>query len=347
MVNKCKANPLITKFDIKASRPDFEVMGVFNPGVAQAGDEVVLLLRVAERPLQRYPESYSCPVFDRKTGKVVVHNIPMHAEGVDMDDPRVVVTPRQNYLTSMSHLRVARSADGIHFTIDDHPALEPMTEYEAFGVEDPRITCLDGTYYIACSSASELGIVVSMYSTQDFKAFTREGVLFTPDNKDVAIFPQKINGRYYALHRPSTSHYGKPEIWIAASPDLHCWGEHRILAGVRTGSWDNGRVGASAVPFLTDRGWIELYHGADGNNRYCLGAMLLDAEEPWRVLKRSRVPLAEPSEPYELDGFFGNVIFSCGCLVRGEEVTVYYGAADDSVASLTLTLDDIYRNLDA
>lgn len=345
MINKITLNPLIDKLDLSSSRQDFEIIGVFNPGVTILNNKTILLLRVAERPIQMNPHYYSYPVFDKNTNSIIIRNIDKSSKGLDVSDPRVIKTPKQNYLTSISHLRVATSIDGINFAVESSPALQPDNEYEAFGIEDPRITCINGVYYITYSSASEFGIVTSMASTKDFKDFKRESILFTPDDKDVAIFPQKIGSKYYALHRPSTSEYGKPEIWISESTDLFSWGNHRHLVGVREEKWDNYRIGAGAVPFLTDKGWIEIYHGADKKNRYCIGALLLEQDKPWHVLARSEKPLLEPTEAYETKGFFGKVIFTCGCVVNGDNIRVYYGASDESIACALMQINDIYENL--
>ena len=182
--------------------------------------------------------------------------------------------------------------------------------------------------------------------TDDFKQYTKLGNVFHPDNKDVTIFPEKINGLYYALHRPSISHFATPDMWIAQSPDLLHWGNHKHLAGVRSNMWDSTRIGASAVPFRVDDGWLEIYHGADHNNHYYLGAMLLDYESPWVVKKRSITPILKPEMDYEVNGFFGNVVFACGAIVKNEEVHIYYGVADTSMAGVIISLDEIYASFE-
>jgi predicted GH43/DUF377 family glycosyl hydrolase len=240
---------------------------------------------------------------------------------------------------------VARSQDGIHFEIDDKPTILPGSIYESYGIEDPRITQIGGTYYITYSAISEYGICAGMMTTQDFLTFHREGNIFHPDNKDVVLFPKQVGGKYYALHRPSSSHYGKPEMWIAESSDLRQWGNHRHLASVREGLWDDGRIGASAIPFETEEGWLEIYHGASKDNRYCLGALLLDKDEPWKVIARSEKPFMQPEELFEVEGFFGNVIFPCGVLVENNIVKIYYGASDTCIGYAEASLDYIKANL--
>ncbi len=251
----------------------------------------------------------------------------------------------ETYLTSISHLRPARSRDGIHFQIADVPTIRAADRYETFGIEDPRITCIDGTFYIAYVGVAPLGVTTCLAATRDFESFERRGVIFHPDNKDVAIFPERIGGRHYALHRPHSSLFLRNDIWLAESPDLMCWGRHRHLLGSREGRWDENRIGASAVPFRIEEGWLEIYHGADRDNRYCMGAVLLDGEQPWQVLARSERPLFEPQTEYERGGFFGNVVFSCGLLFEDERLKVYYGAADTTICYAEIPLADVYKNL--
>jgi predicted GH43/DUF377 family glycosyl hydrolase len=337
-------NPIITPGDVNASKLGWEVIGIFNPGVAKYQDEVILLLRVAERPINDNSDVYLTPLYDAASDCMIVHAI-AKTDNSDFSDVRVIKTSDNNYLTSISHMRIARSKDGIHFVIDDKPTVFPGSIYESYGIEDPRITQIEDTYYITYSAISKYGICTAMMTTKDFASFHGEGNIFHPDNKDVVIFPKQIGGKYYALHRPSCSHYGMPEMWIAESSDLRQWGNHRFLAGVREGSWDDGRIGASAIPFEIEEGWLEIYHGADKNNRYCLGALLLDKEEPWKVIARSEIPFMQPELDYEVGGFFGNVIFTCGILVEDKLVKIYYGASDTYVGYAEISLEDIKANL--
>ena len=137
-------------------------------------------------------------------------------------------------------------------------------------------------------------------------------------------------------------------MWIAKSPDLIHWGEQRHFCGISsdTESWDDGRIGGGAVPFLTDKGWVKIYHAADRNDRYCLGAFLLDEKDPSIVLAKTKDPILEPQEKYETNGFFGNVVFSCGCLVNDNKVIIYYGAADDKICRADFELDDLFAAME-
>jgi beta-1,2-mannobiose phosphorylase / 1,2-beta-oligomannan phosphorylase len=346
LVERYSGNPIIKPEDVKPSKNDFEVICAFNAGVARLANEVVLLLRIAERPLNTNPKVYLSPVYDCSHNSIIIKKFDRDSPEFDFSDMRVIKTHEGNYLTSISHLRVARSKDGIHFNIEEKPSVFPSCIYEAYGIEDPRISQIDGTFYITYSAISWTGIVTCLMSTKDFRSFTRHGAIFHPDNKDVVIFPEKIHDRYYALHRPSISHFGKPDIWIAESPDLICWGNHRYLMGTRGGYWDNGRIGGSAIPFKIKEGWLEIYHGATKDDRYCLGAVLLDADEPWKIIARSVKPIMEPQSDYEINGFFGNVIFSCGVLYENNKVKIYYGAADTFMAYAEIQLDEILKSLE-
>jgi predicted GH43/DUF377 family glycosyl hydrolase len=266
--------------------------------------------------------------------------------GIGLHDSRYIYTPERIFLSSMSHFRIARSKNGIDFTIDETPCMLPSNVYEMYGIEDPRITEIDGTYYINYSACSTIGgVTTCLATTTNFITFEKKGVIFTPDNKDVAIFPEKINGKYYALNRPISAEYKLKDMWIAESPDLVCWGNHKFLMSTREGYWDNGRIGCSAVPFRTEKGWLEIYHGASKENRYCLGAVLLDLNDPSKVLARGENPIIFPEADYEINGFFGNVIFNCGVLNEDGIVKIYYGAADTFIGYAEIQLQDILDDL--
>jgi predicted GH43/DUF377 family glycosyl hydrolase len=254
------------------------------------------------------------------------------------------------WLTSVSHLRVARSSDGIHFQVERAPTLSPATPYESFGIEDPRITLIDGIYWINYSAVSQHGIATALASTIDFRTFHRHGIIFPPNNRDVTIFPDRIEGRHVALHRPMPEGIGQPAMWAAASSDLVSWGEHRLVASAREGSWDDAKIGGGAVPFpvRTDgkNAWLAIYHGVTSSPlTYSLGALLLDARDPSRVIGRSREPILSPEAPYEREGFFGGVVFTCGLLADGDLVRIYYGAADGVTAVADLSLEEILSGM--
>lgn len=307
---------------------------------------MLLLLRVAEVPVNTNPDIELVPMLDEETNVLIIKEFHKNDSSIDFSDSRFVRTQNKSYLTSISHFRIARSTDGFNFKIDEKPAMFPTNIYERFGIEDPRICFIDGKYYINYSALSNLtGVTTCLASTEDFKTFTRYGVIFTPDNKDIAIFPEKINGKYYAFNRPASAEFKTRDMWISESPDLICWGNHKRLMGARDDFWDDGRVGCSAIPFRIEEGWLEIYHGASIEDRYCLGAVLLDKDEPWKVIARTEEPVIVPETDYELHGFYGNVIFNCGVLFEDNKVKIYYGAADTCMAYADIDIKDIIHAL--
>ncbi len=317
-----------------------------NCGVTRFEGEVLLLLRVAEIPINDNPDVVSTIMYNAAKGDIEIINFDKNREDVNFADPRFVESPEIRILTSISHLRLARSKEGIHFDIEEEPAMFPANKYEEFGIEDPRITLIDDTYYINYSAIAPLGVTTCLATTKDFKRFERKGVIFTPDNKDIAIFPEKIKGKYWAFNRPASAEYKRREMWISQSSNLEEWGNHQLLLEVNQSDWDNGRIGCSSPPFLIDEGWLEIYHAADDNDRYCLGALLLDRNDPTRVLAKSARPIMEPVASYERWGFYGPVIFNCGCLFEDGIVKLYYGAADTSVAYAEIRMEDILAELE-
>lgn len=342
-------NPLITPLDITPLHDNCEVIGAFNAGVAEYNGETLLLLRVAERPIAPDEQTVLIPIYQPESNSVEMLALDKSDERYLFHDPRVVIdkeTQRFAYVTSLSYIRIARSQDGRHFTIDDHAAIYPSNKHEEYGIEDPRVTAIDGTYYIYFSAVSRYGIGEAMVKTTNFIDFEHCGMIFCAENKDVIIFPEKINGKYYALSRPGLKSIGNLEVWLAESPDLYHWGNHQHLFGLREGMWDSARIGGGAVPIKTAKGWLELYHGATKDDRYCMGAILLDLNDPSKIVARSNKPIFEPEAEYETTGFFGGVVFSCGAIVDGDCVKMYYGAADTSMACAELSLAEILDSLD-
>lgn len=327
--------------------PGYEVIGVFNAGVARVAEQVVLLLRVAERPVGLSSDVAAAPVYEPDQDAVAVREFSRGDPENDFSDLRLINTPGGTYLTSISHLRIARSRDGVHFEVDRQAAMSACNAYEAFGIEDSRISEIGGVYYITYVAVSPWGVVTCLASTSDFAVFERHGVIFCPDNKDVVLLPERVGDRYWALHRPASSLFARQDMWIAESPDLLCWGDHRRLIGTRENHWDGLKIGAGAPPFAVDAGWLEIYHGADANNRYCLGAVLMDRERPWVVKARSSRPIFEPEADYERQGFFGEVVFTCGCLFEDGCVKVYYGAADTSICCAELPIEHVLGTLES
>jgi len=249
-----------------------------------------------------------------------------------------------------SFFALARSRDGYEFTVDDRPALLPATEgvfgkYEALGIEDPRATPIDGMFYVMYTAYSPHGPRIALAKTDDFERFERIALISEPGNKDGVLFPEMIDGCYVRLDRPIG--LGVGSIWISYSKDLAHWGNSKALISPRGGHWDSYRVGASAPPVRTDAGWLEIYHGTKMTSAgpiYRAGALLLDLEDPSRVIARCAVPLLSPREFYERVGDVNNVVFPCGAIFEPDgQVKMYYGAADTCLCVATGNLDNIIK----
>lgn len=345
MARRFPTNPILTTTSIRPSRPDFEVACVLNPGVFRFEGKTWMLLRVAERPVQK-EGMVSFPV-QRKDGSIRVMEFEKSDPAVSLDDARMVGYEGKMYLSTLSHLRLVCSDDGVNFyePADFPTQIFGLGELETFGIEDCRVSLIDGTYYLTYTQVSENGVGVGMMRTRDWRTFERDGMIIPPHNKDCALFEEKIGGKYYCLHRPSGIDLGGNFIWMAASKDLLHWGDHRCVLRTREGWWDSARVGAGAAPIKTPEGWLEIYHGADSHHRYCLGAVLFDLEDPTKVLARSHHPLLEPTAEYELTGFFGNVVFTNGHLVDGDDITMYYGASDEVICGATFSIEEILADI--
>lgn len=337
-------NPLLHPGDLKPGIEGMEIVCLLNPGVFRYDGKIWLLLRVAERPRQ-IEGKISFPVYNKR-GEIEILNFDRNDPDLDASDPRVINYKKKDYLTTLSYLRLVCSDDGIHFTEPaGYPPIFGKGKLEGFGIEDCRVATMADGFCLSFTEVSEFGVGVGLIRTSDWKSFRREGMIFPPHNKDCAIFEEKINGMYYALHRPSSPELGGNYIWIAESPDLIHWGRHQCIATVRPGLWDSVRVGAGGAPIRTEKGWLEIYHGANKDHRYCLGALLLDLNDPSKVLARSIEPVMEPLQHYEQTGFFGNVVFTNGHYVIGDDLYMYYGASDEVICGARFSIAEILSTL--
>ena len=272
--------------------------------------------------------------------------------GATMVNGRYILLVRVEDRRGFSHLCAARSSNGLtDWEIDPRPTLAPQPERypeETWGIEDPRVTWIEdlGIWVVAYTASSEVGPLVSLATTKDFVNFDRLGSVTPPEDKDAALFPVKFKGRYAMIHRPvpATRDVGR-HIWVSFSPDLKHWGDHQVVLPARRGGWwDANKIGLSPPPLETSEGWLILYHGVketvDGSI-YRLGLALLDKEDPSRVLRRSDQWIFGPEEPYERSGDVGNVVFACGWILQGDELRLYYGGADSSVAVAMARLSDV------
>lgn len=341
---------LLRPQDLPASSEEFEVIGAFNPGAVRVGDEVVLLVRVAERPRERRPGYVGIPWWNPDQG-LTTDWLP--ESDVELLDPRVIRRKADGLtrLTFCSHLRVVRCGDGQSVREITNVVFRPDNEVEEFGVEDPRITPYDGRFWITYVAVSRHGPAAALASTTDFLSFERHGVIFCPENKDVVLFPELVGGNFVALHRPVCgTAFTRPEMWVARSSDLMHWGRHSPL-NLPGRDWQSGRVGAGAPPIRVPEGWLEIYHGNRHPSHlgevgtYYGAALLLDADNPTTMLRQTPDPFLRPTLDFEIHGFVPNVVFPTGVVADGDTLLVYYGAVDTFTAVAQFSLAELLESM--
>jgi predicted GH43/DUF377 family glycosyl hydrolase len=256
----------------------------------------------------------------------------------------------------VSHLTTARSLDGVSdWKVDSEPTLSPLPEEhpeELWGIEDPRIVWLEEIqrYAVTYTAFSSNGPLVALALTEDFRTFERRGPITPPEDKDAALFPHRIAGRWALIHRPVASHASsKANIWLSFSADLKHWGDHMMLMEARNGSyWDAGKIGLSPPPVETPEGWLIIYHGVRqtaSGALYRMGLALLDLEDPRIVIRRGEDWVFGPAREYEFVGDVPNVVFSCGTVVDAitGQMQMYYGAADTSIGVASANVSDLLQ----
>lgn len=265
-----------------------------------------------------------------------------------------VLVARVEGLTGISHLSVARSANGVDgWTVDAEPLLagEEGVETELWGFEDPRVVFVAelDRWVITCTAYGPAGPAVFLATTEDFRTVERHGIVRQPDDKNAALLPARIDGKWILFHRPQTAYSGSRggDILLSRSADLVSWSTPEQVLLPREGAWwDSQRIGIGPPPLRTEHGWLVIYHGVKetiGGGIYRVGLALTDLEEPTRVLHRLPEWVFGPSADYERSGDVPNVVFPCGLLhdAASGEVRLYYGAADTSIGLATAQLDDL------
>jgi predicted GH43/DUF377 family glycosyl hydrolase len=245
-----------------------------------------------------------------------------------------------------SGFTLAESLNGIDFKVAEQPCLTPddhkeFYDYVEWGIEDPRITQIDDKYFITYTGYSRYEPLVILAETQDFKKFKVHGPISLPSNKDCSLFPEKINGTYWKIDRPSAQK--RNDIWISKSPDLIHWGSPRVLMEPVPGTWECDKIGSSSNPLRTEEGWLMLYHGVREltySAIYKIGIVLLDLEMPWIVKGRSQEPIIAPDYNFERVGDVGNVVFTNGWIMESDgAIKIYYSGADMNICLATTTKD--------
>lgn len=275
----------------------------------------------------------------------------IHNAGVVKHDGRYIMLFRSHTHNGRSIIGKAESKDGFEFKVDPSPFLVPATEgvfadYEAFGVEDLRITPIDGEYLLTYSAYSRHGVRVALARTRDFETVERVSLITQADLRNVVIFPEKFNGRYARLDRPH-SEITPWSIWISYSPDLIHWGDSQMLIKPEPYHWDEMKVGPGAPPFKTDSGWLSIYHGVFQTMAgavYRLGVALHDLDDLSIIRGVSDQWILQPEDPWEVSGYVPNVVFTCGAVPEDDgTVKIYWGGADTVMCAGTAVIADLVQ----
>jgi len=275
--------------------------------------------------------------------------VTVHNAGITRFGDEIIMLFRSHRLNGRSILGLARSRDGFIFKADKQPFMTPavdgiFAEYEAFGVEDPRITFIDGAYLITYSAYSRHGVRIGLARTRDWKTVERISLITEADYRNVVIFPEKFNGLYARLDRPH-SEISPWSVWISYSPDLRYWGDSKIIMKPEPYHWDEMKIGPGAPPFKTDKGWLSIYHGVfptmDGSV-YRLGVALHDLNDPSIITGVSDEWILQPEDPWEITGYVHNVVFTCGAVPEEDgTVKIYWGGADTVMCAGTAKISDL------
>ncbi|HLY30439.1 MAG TPA: hypothetical protein VKQ36_05395 [Ktedonobacterales bacterium] len=303
--------------------------------------------KLHEALFQRYPGN---PILSRFNWPYPINTV-FNPGVVRLLDGSTLLLCRVEDRRGHSHFCVARSPNGVDdWQIDAEPTLQPDPFHhpeEVSGIEDPRITYVPEhkAYYIAYTAYSPNGPGVSLARTKNFSSFERLGAIMPPEDKDAALLPYRIENRWALVHRPvgpSGAH-----IWISYSPDLEYWGHHHMMLEARQGSWwDANKIGLSGPLIETPEGWLMIYHGVRptaAGALYRLGLALFDLRQPEHCLLRGDEWVFAPEADYERTGDVNNVVFPCGHTIGddGDTLSMYYGAADSSIALATASVQQL------
>lgn len=361
---------LVSPKDIKPTSGKFSVIGTFNPAAARLPNgDIVLYVRVTEKLKEEAREDdryYYAPRCDgEKTCKIKFDRF--KKEDVKMKSPAdIVFQDDTKRLLFISHFRrVILDKTGFRIkSIDKKPSFTGLRSNGELGVEDPRIAKIGDKYVMTYVSLSRLGnISTSIATSKDCINWDRKGVVFSEQNKDVCLFPEKFRKFYYTFNRPESGfQFTPPHMWISSSKDLVNWGHNRPLMLSRKGKWDYERVGAGPPPVRTPKGWLLLYHGVLQRNpsasfvvsgssvvntsaSYEVGAALFDLKYPRELIAKAPNPIITPTKPYEIKGFVNNVVFPTGLVMdeNGEDLLLYSGGADTVTTVKKIALKDVFK----
>jgi len=273
----------------------------------------------------------------------------VHNAGVTKFDGRYIMLFRSHLDTGRSIIGLAKSDNGFNFKVRPEPFMIPskepiFAEYEAFGVEDPRVTYLESSYYITYSAYSQHGVRIGLAKTADFESVERISLITQADYRNTVLFPEKIDGKYVKLDRPH-SDISPWSIWISYSPDLRHWGDSRLVMKPVPYHWDETKIGPGAPPIRTDKGWLSIYHGVFptmAGHVYRLGAALHKLEDPAQILGVGNRWILQPEDPWEITGYVPNVVFTCGAVPEDDgTLKLYWGGADKVMCAGTAIVDEL------
>ncbi len=273
----------------------------------------------------------------------------VHNAGVTKFNGRYIMLFRSHLDTGRSIIGIAESEDGFNFKPRPEPFMVPgkepiFCEYEEFGVEDPRITPLEGAYYITYSAYSRYGVRIGLAKTLDFESFERVAFITQADYRNTVLFPEKINGRYVKLDRPH-SDISPWSIWISFSPDLRYWGDSKLVMKPVIYHWDEMKIGPGAPPIRTDKGWLSIYHGVFPTMDGCvyrLGVALHSLDDPSKILGVGNRWILHPEDEWEITGYVHNVVFTCGAVPEDDgTLKLYWGGADKVICAGTAIIDEL------
>jgi len=298
--------------------------------------------RHSEEIVRRYEGN---PILTRADVPYPVETV--HNAAVVKDEGSYVMLFRSHLRNGRSVIGLARSDDGLRFQVAPEPFITPakeglFAEYEEFGVEDPRICFMEGSYLITYSAYSRHGVRIGLARTRDFKVLERVALITQADCRNVVLFPERFRGRFARLDRPH-SEISSWSIWLSYSPDLVHWGDSRVVIKPLSYHWDEMKIGPGATPIKTEKGWLNIYHGVfktmDGAV-YRLGVALHDLEDPARVLGVSDEWILQPEDPWEVTGYVHNVVFTCGAIAEDDgTLKLYWGGADTVMCAGTARID--------
>jgi predicted GH43/DUF377 family glycosyl hydrolase len=355
---------VLSPYELKARQAQLAVAGVLNPGFFRLQDRLFLLARVDEviapACCEEIVRQSGCdnvvPYTDLGSGEVraLAVNFP---KDYDSDHDRLIVhesvsdADRLNeegiYLTYASHLRLLE-VDRTLKVIRDCVLRAPSSEFDKYGCEDARATIFGSTIEVTYNGISRFGSTAMRLPIQSSLLRAEAGghPILGPDQKHPCIFGRPSENIYFLLCRPLVrTMINADGVWLFTSTDLQSWKVIEPLLLPRLEAWDSVRVGPGTPPIDTDSGWLMFYYGVDHDRSYHIGAALLDRENPRNVLARSSRPIISPTYDWELHGRRADTVFPCGVDIVGNDVTVYYGAADTHIAAGAMRLDDVLGHL--